>query len=100
MSKGSSSSNHVCGTNPYSTGNTTDEGITLSSTKASHFMSYSYLSRVPLATSMTMFKSSGGLSPVGMPLQKFICLSTFFKAEAVNDLNFRRFFHNFDGVSD
>jgi hypothetical protein len=27
-----------------------------------------------------MFKSSGGLSPVGMPLQKFMFLSAFHKA--------------------
>src|SRR3990170_2011978 len=76
MSSGSSSSNQVWGTNPYSTGKTTDDGIILSKTKASHLMLYSYLSLEPLTTSITMFNSSGGLSPDGISFQKFNPFST------------------------
>src|SRR3989337_464075 len=72
MSSGSSSSNQVWGTKPYSTGKTTDDGIILSKTRASHLRLYSYLSLEPLTTSITMFNSSGGLSPVGTSFQKFI----------------------------
>src|SRR3972149_8268595 len=76
ISRGSSSSNHVWGTNPYSTGKTTDDGIILSKTKASHLRLYSYLSLEPLTTSITMFSSSGGLSPDGISFQKFNPFST------------------------
>src|SRR3972149_4425070 len=76
MSRGSSSSNQVWGTNPYSTGKTTDDGIILSKTKASHLMLYSYLSLEPLITSITMFNSAGGLSPDGISFQKFKPFST------------------------
>jgi hypothetical protein len=72
MSSGSSSSAQVCGTNPYSTGNTTEEGITLSRTNASHSERYSYLSLDPLATSTTTFKIIGGFSPAGMSFHMFM----------------------------
>src|SRR4030066_2273386 len=71
MSNGSLSMYHVFGTNPYSTGNTTEEGMMRSKTKASQSDLYSYLSREPLMTSITMFSSSGGLSPVGILFHKF-----------------------------
>jgi len=61
ISKGSLSSEKVWGTNPYSTGKITDEGITRSNTNASHSLLYSYLSLDPDITSITAFKMSGGL---------------------------------------
>src|SRR4030042_4417002 len=88
MSNGSPSSNHVCGTKPYSTGNTTDDGIILSRTRTSHSMLYSYLSLELLITSMTMLSSSGGLSPAGMSFQKFMVYFHLRKEMQLADLSF------------